>query len=249
MISSNLKVGSLVVVGSGIKFISHLTPEAKAYILESDVVLYLVNEPLLKEWISHQNKNSESLDPIYFAYQNRQESYNAISEYILKMVRDNKHVCVVIYGHPCVYSTPGLISAKKAKREGYYTKILPGISAESCLFADLMINPGDTGYQSFEATDFLIHKKNFNPESHLILWQPDTIGLQTNINNHNNENGIKSLTTYLCKFYIPTHEIIIYEAAQYPGLEAKIYYTALNKLPVTTFSPISTLYIPPISPV
>lgn len=34
---------SLILVGSGIKFISHLTTEAKAYIQHSSKVLYLVN--------------------------------------------------------------------------------------------------------------------------------------------------------------------------------------------------------------
>lgn len=242
---TSLKNGSLVVVGSGIKFISHLTSEAKAYIQQSDIVLYLLNEPLLKEWISQQNKNTESLDMLYFSHHERSKSYKAISEYILKNVRDNKHVCVVIYGHPCVYSSPGLNAAKQAKAEGFYSKILPGISAEACLFADLMINPGDIGYQSFEATDFLLHKKKFNPSCHLILWQADAIESRTNYT-HENENGIKLLATYLCKFYNPMHDIVVYEAAQYPGLEAKVFNLPINKLPLTLLSSISTLYIPPI---
>jgi hypothetical protein len=33
--------------------------------------------------------------------------------------------------------------------------MLPGISAEDCLFADLGIDPGIYGCQSYEATDFL----------------------------------------------------------------------------------------------
>jgi hypothetical protein len=43
---------SLVVVGSSIKFISHLTTEAKTYIEQSNKVLYLVNEPAIKEWVA-----------------------------------------------------------------------------------------------------------------------------------------------------------------------------------------------------
>ncbi len=57
--------GSLIIVGSGIKFLSHLTTEAKAYIEQSEKVLYLVNEPVMKQWIQSTNPLSESLDPLY----------------------------------------------------------------------------------------------------------------------------------------------------------------------------------------
>ncbi len=57
---SNPKSSSLVVVGSGIKFLSHLTTEAKTYIENSSKVLYLVNEPAIALWINEKNNNSES---------------------------------------------------------------------------------------------------------------------------------------------------------------------------------------------
>jgi hypothetical protein len=35
--------------------------------------------------------------------------------------------------------------------------MLPAISAEDCLFADLGVDPADHGCPSYEATDFLVH--------------------------------------------------------------------------------------------
>lgn len=148
---------SLVVVGTGIKFLSHLTNEVKAYILQSDKVLYLVNDPAMKDWIRQNNPKSESLDPLYAKYPLRIDCYRAITDYILASLKENQHVCVVLYGHPSVFSQPGLNAVIQARKEGFYAKILPGISAEACLFADLLIDPGLHGCQSFEATDFLIH--------------------------------------------------------------------------------------------
>src|SRR3954469_14687474 len=98
---------SLVVVGSGIKFVSHLTTEAIAHIEKSEKVLYLVNEPAMKEWIQKKNKNAESLDPLYVRHELRIDSYNAITNYILDNVRKKQHVCVVLYGHPAVFAKPG----------------------------------------------------------------------------------------------------------------------------------------------
>src|SRR3989338_5829580 len=108
---------SLVVVGSGIKFISHLTHEARAYIEQSDKVLYLVNDPAMKEWIKKNNSHAESLDNLYTKYHLRNDCYSAITEYILKTLHNNQHVCVVLYGHPTVFSKPGLDAVLLAKQE------------------------------------------------------------------------------------------------------------------------------------
>lgn len=237
---------SLVVVGSGIKFLAHLTNEAKSYIEQSDKVLYLVNDPAMKMWIQEHNINAESLDHLYTQHSLRSKCYDAIAEHILTALRKNQHVCVVLYGHPSVFSQPGLTAIKRAKNEGYYAKILPGISAEDCLFADLLIDPGQVGCQSFEATDFLIYQREFDLSSHLILWQVDAIGILDNAPDHDSAHGIKLLVEYLQrKGYKHNHTVIIYEAAQYPGFEPRAELTPLEKLTKASFTRISTLYVPP----
>lgn len=236
---------SLIIVGCGIKFLSHLTSEAKAYIEQSDKLLYLVNDPAMKEWLQKSNPNTESLDEIYQKYTLRNDSYQAITEYILSELRKEQHVCVVLYGHPTVFAKPGLDAVAQAKREGYEARILPGISAEACLFADLLIDPGTCGCQSFEATDFLIHQRQFDTSSHLILWQIDIIGALHNPDSFDNANGLNLLLDYLIPSYPPEHEIYLYEAAQYPGFEPKIEKIQLGQIVDANLTRISTLYIPP----
>lgn len=241
------KNGSLVLVGSGIKFLSHLTTEAKVYISQSNKVLYLINEPAMKQWIASANSNAESLENFYNRYFFRKDCYQAITDYILKTLRTGQHVCVVLYGHPTVFAKPGLDAVKLAKKEGYYAKILPAISAEACLFADLLIDPGSCGCQSFETTDFLIRRRNFDPHCHLILWQVDVIGALHNPKTFNNHKGLAKLQTYLSQYYPDDHEIILYEASQYPHFEPRIEYFYLKQLTEINFSSISTLYVPPLA--
>src|SRR3990167_4770418 len=142
-----------------------------------------------------------------------------------------------------------LKSSNTSKKEGFYAKVLPGISALDCLFADLLINPASHGCQMFEATHFLIYNRQFDTKCHLILWQVGIIGLMGHAKSCtvNNSKGIKLLMEHLIQFYPNTHEAIIYEAAQYPSIEPKIQKILLNKLYEANFSPLSTLYIPPIS--
>lgn len=237
---------SLTIVGSGIKFLSHLTNEGKAYIKQADIVLYLVNDPAMKAWIQKTTLHSESLDKLYTQHPLRSSCYQAITNYIVEILRNtNQHICVVLYGHPSVFAQPGLDAALKAKQEGYDVRILPGISAEDCLFADLLIDPGSSGCQSFETTDFLIYRRQFDPTCHLILWQVDIIGVLDNPSSHDNSKGAKILVNYLKNYYNATHEVVLYEAAQYPSFEPRIQRLPLNALPNANFSRISTLYVPP----
>lgn len=241
-----MKNASLVVAGTGIKYLSHVTVETNAYIKQSDKVLFLVNEPAIKEWILSNHSCTESLEFLYSKYSLRKDCYQAIQNYILEALRRIQHVCVVFYGHPTVFAQPGLAAVRVARAEGFYAKVLPGISAEDCLFADLLIDPGSNGCYSFEATDFLLYKRKFDPRGHLILWQVDIIGVLTNPLVHDNKKAAQLLVNYLSNYYPQNHQIFLYEAAQYPGIEASIESMDLTDLPEAAFSKITTLYVPPI---
>jgi len=238
---------SLTVVGSGIKVISHITIETKAYIEQSDKVLYLVNSPVMKEWIKKYSKNSESLDELYQKYPLRLHCYRAITEYVLEETRKGQHICMVIYGHPTIFAKSGVDAVIQAKKEGIDARILPGISAEDCLFADLMVDPGRYGCQSFEATDLLVHHRHWDPTSYLIIWQVGIIGALGRVqDDFDNSPGAQLLQERLLTQYPIDHKVILYEAAQYPQFEPKIVEFELGTLAEAQFSRICTLFVPPV---
>ncbi|ODN43201.1 SAM-dependent methyltransferase [Piscirickettsia litoralis] len=241
----NIDQASLTLVGSGIKAISHLTEEAKAYIQHADQVCYLLNEPVAQKWIEKNNKNAFSLEKLYTKYPKRVDNYRAITDVIVEAVIKEQHVCVVLYGHPTVFAQPGLEAVRVLRSKGYTASILPGISAEDCLFVDLLINPGECGCQSFETTDFLIYQRNFDSRSHLVLWQVGIIGCLGHTANYDNHHAATILSGYLTKYYGERHEVVLYEAAQYPTFKPRIDKLPLNQLSEAQFSAITTLYVPP----
>ena len=240
-----MKSGSLTVVGTGIQFAGQITLEARAHIKQAEKVLFLVSEPLTADWIRDVNPTAESLYPYYQQGKARINSYVEMIERILCEVRKGLRVCAVFYGHPGVFVYPSHEAITQARLEGYGAKMLPGISSEDCLFADLGIDPARTGCQSFEATDFLIHKRKFDTGCSLILWQIGCIGdLTFNVGPYDSR-GLHVLTEYLWQYYDAAHPAIIYEAAEYPIFDPTIEHVPLAKLAETQISPISTLYIPP----
>lgn len=240
-----MKENTLVIAGSGIKFLSHLTHETKVQVKHADKVLYLVNEPAIEEWIKGQNKNVESLYQLYVKHYRRLDCYKEITHKILSELEQHKLLCVILYGHPTVFAIPALEAAVQATKQGYQINTIPAISAEDCLFADLLIDPGFCGYQSYEATEFLIKEKIIDVSAHLILWQVGTIGAIGRPYKHNNAKGINALVKKLNDYYEITHTVIVYEAAQYPHFKPRIDRISIQELIDITLTSLSTLYIPP----
>lgn len=236
----------LVLVGTGIKTLSHITPEAKTYIKEASLLLYLVNEPILEEYLQENNKNSHSLAPCYFKHQNRPEAYREVTEHILSKMKDYDFITIVFYGHPTVFASPGLQAIKLAKEIDIETLILPGISAEDCLFADLEIDPGNCGCLSIDASEFLFKKRTLDSHNHVIFWQIAMIG-SLNHAIHPDSNTKKLFLQKLWQYYEPDFEGYLYEAAIYPGMSAKITPIKLRDIAHTELSTLATLYLPPKS--
>ena len=86
----------LSLVGSGIKTISHLTKETESHIISADIVLYLINEPVLEEWIRKKSKESFDLEGLYFSNELRRNCYNSIRDKILEYTEQYNFVCVVL---------------------------------------------------------------------------------------------------------------------------------------------------------
>jgi hypothetical protein len=126
----------------------------------------------------------------------------------------------------------------------------PGVSAEDCLFADLGVDPGTQGCQSYEATHFLVRQRRFDPCTPLILWQIGVIAdLSVRDEGTRNEEGLNALVDVLAEAYGPEHEVVVYKAAQWPIGDPSIQRVPLARLARpedAEIDPLSTLYVPPL---
>lgn len=74
----------------------------------------------------------------------------------------------MIYGHPCVFATPGLLALSKLNN--IKTVVCPAVSAQDCLYADLRFDPASGGTQTFDATEYLLYDKLIDTSSHLVIF-------------------------------------------------------------------------------
>jgi len=236
----------LVLVGTGIKTISHMTEEAKGYIISCDKVLYLVNEPLLESYINKTAKKAQSLDPIYFHSQSRENAYKNIADKIQDEIEAVNSLCVVIYGHPCVFATPGLLALSRFENNGSIeTIVCAGVSAQDCLYSDLRFDPADGGVQTLDATEYLLYDKLIDVSSHVVIYQIGMVGNLGLPTIRINIDAINFIKNKLMGLYGRDKKVVIYESALYPGTKPKISEFDLEFLDKQDLTTISTLYIPP----
>lgn len=236
--------GSLTVVGTGIQLASQVTPQTRAAIERADEVLYLVADPLTAVWIERLNPNARSLDRHYEPGRDRAETYAAIVEETLDRVRAGRRVCLAFYGHPGVFVDPGHEAVGRARDEGFRARMLPAVSAEDCLVADLGLDPGELGCQSYEATGFLVYRYRIEPSALLVLWQIGFLGQVTTVAGPA-PLPLELLVARLAEHYPEQHEVIVYEAAVYPILEPQVEPLPLAGLPEAEIPPMATLVVPP----
>ena len=240
--------GVLTAVGIGIRAPAQATLEATARIEAAQKVFSLVADPLAEYWLRKLNRNTESLAGLYAVGKDRRETYREMIERILAAVREPLQVCAVAYGHPGVAAYPLHESIRRARAEGHRTEMLPGVSAEDCLFADLGVDPVAGGCTSYEATDFLLYRRAADPAGNLVLWQIGAIaeaGYKRERNGAWNPAGVAVLREVLLETYPPDHQVVVYEAAQVPLAQPRIARIPLERLTEAPMTAMSTLYVPP----
>jgi uncharacterized protein YabN with tetrapyrrole methylase and pyrophosphatase domain len=220
-----------------------------AWIKQADKVLYVVGDPVAEAMLKELNPGgAESLTVMYAEGKQRIETYNEMVERTLECIRAGMLTCMACYGHPGVFVYPSHESIRRARAEGYSARMLPGISSEDCLFADLGVDPGIGGCQSYEATDFLLNGRVIDPSSSVILWQIGVVGDATFKAAGYDLSAMPLLVERLLAIYPASHPMYLYEAAVFHGCDPIIRPITAVELANGPLSAGNTLYIPPAYP-
>ncbi|KTC66769.1 tetrapyrrole methylase [Legionella birminghamensis] len=233
----------LIILGAGIKSIAHLTKENIAAIQQATIVLCLMNEPVMSQWIGQHARQVLSLNEIYFSCNDRVESYKKIVREVQAHLTKYNNVAFVVYGHPLLLSSINKYLLKEIDRVSIEILIQPGISSFDCLLADLEVDPL-CGCYCVEASELLRKNKLLDSTNHLIIWQ---IGILEDPGTKNsfNHKAFGALKNKLLLVYPKNHPCVIYEGSLYPHILPRVEKTTLAELECENFSRLSTLYMYP----
>jgi uncharacterized protein YabN with tetrapyrrole methylase and pyrophosphatase domain len=236
--------GSLTIVGTGINIGGQLTPEARAAFIHADEALYLVADPVAVGLLQELNPRAQSLHTFYEEGRERLHAYEAMVSELLEPVRAGRSVCGAFYGHPSIFVYPGQVAIRQAREEGFDTRMLPGISSIDCLWCDLGIDPGLAGCQIYQATDFVLQRRQPDTAATIVLLQIHVIGQAAHLDRPD-WSRLPVLVEYLTEFYREDHEVIGYEASPYPIVRPNIVRVPLTGLVDAELTPGMTLVVPP----
>lgn len=235
---------NICILGSGIKSIAHLSYESQLYIKKADVVLYLLNEPIMEEYIKENSNISYDLSKIYYSTENRQECYQKIVDFVIGTIDEYENICTIFYGHPLFCVNPAQKIIELASKKDINIISCPAISSIDCMFSDLNIDPAEYGMQIYMAQDLLNREINISTKSYLTILQAGFINEKGHVHKTINRE-FDSLKSYLRKFYTPNQTCIIYEATLYEGVNSIIQSVILDDLSKDMISSLTTLILPP----
>lgn len=238
--------GSLMVVGTGMMALGHMTPEAQRVVERADLVLFGVADPWAVSFLRSLNPNCESL-PYPGDQSLRRATYREMVNRMLAPVRQGRRVAVVLYGHPAVFVDAAPKAVEQARAEGYSAQLLPAVSALDCLFADTGFDPGQRGCAIADATDLILHGRPFDATTPMVILQLGAIGNRGFVDLDAREHirhGLAVLTEVLIEHFSLTHSVVLYEAAMVPTSAPRLTRLQLCKLPEAEVTELTTLLVP-----
>lgn len=237
-----------MVAGSGILAGGHWTVETLAELAAADRVFYLTADPATEASLRRRRPDARSLYDCYAPGRRREASYERMLARLAVPLARGERVVAVFYGHPGVFAWAPHEAVRRARAAGCAARMLPAISAEDCLIADLELDPAATGWQSYEASDFLLRPRRIDAASALVLWQIGAVGVADFRRRALwNRDGLTWLRDRLLELYPAAHEAVLYEAAQYAICAPRREALPLARLGEAEASVITTLYVPPAS--
>ncbi|BCO18482.1 MAG: SAM-dependent methyltransferase [Pseudomonadota bacterium] len=242
---STAQQGSIVCVGVGMTLGSHICPLSRSYIEQADVVFCSMSNHFTELWVKEMNSDVRSLQTLYAEGKDRRDTYKEMVEAMMVEVRAGKKVVGAFYGHPGVFAWAPHKVIEVARSEGFDAHMEAGVSAEDCLYADLGIDPGKTGCQHFEASQFMFYERNIDPAAYLILWQVGIAGDRSAARFETTNVYRTVLKELLLEIYPSDHKVALYEAKTLPIDETRMDWIALSDFDKVVVNQHTTMAIPP----
>ena len=154
---------------------------------------------------------------------------------------------MAFYGHPGVFVTPSHEAIRRAREEGFPARMLPAISAEDCLFADLGVDPARSAARATRRPTSSSTRRRVDPTAALVLWQIGTVGRDAAAAGAAGRAGSRCSSSAR-ELYPARPRGRRLRGLALPGFDPLITVPLSELSPPSTSRAMSTLYVPPLAP-
>lgn len=221
----------LYIVGLGVANVDHVTREAESAIRQSREVLYLDTGVATQRFLEQRCARVTSLyEESYREEDLRLNAYRHMAARVIDAALDHAPVTLAIHGHPVVAVYAPFLILDMAELLGLTVRILPGISAMDCVFAELKIDPCVHGLQMYEATDLLLRGRPLQADVPALIWQIGNLETRLHTSRVSKPERFDRFVNYLLRFYPVGHNVVAIYVAPHPLMPSTIRQFPLGKL-------------------
>jgi len=221
--------GRLVVVGTGCRAAGQISPEARVYLARAGRVLVSTQDAATAAWIQELRPDALRLP----------EDPDAAAAETLAALRAETTVCLACDGHPA-FHRPAAHTLRQARAAGHGARMLPAISREDCLAADLDLDPGQDGCLTLDAGDFLARPRTVQPTAAVLVHGAGRLARP-----QDGRERLAELAGALDRVFPGRPEAVVYDALPpLPAERSAVRRVPLGALAATGLDPASTLYLP-----
>ena len=237
----------IFVVGLGIVHVDQLTRETERYMALSNEILYVERGAGVHKFLESKCGKVTDLTRLYVEGGDRLRTYREMAAAVVSAALDRPPVTFALYGHPLIFSYPPFLVREMARYLGLTVKLLPGISAMDCMFADLAIDPSMSGIQIYEATDILIRKRPLQNDVPALIWQIGSLETSLYSEHASGPERFSRFKKHMFQFYPEKHVVYAVSSATHPLLRPQIYEFSIEKIDdyAQLLHAGFTLYVPP----
>lgn len=237
------------IVGTGMVGTRQITHEVDRAFEKSETVFLIDHQSdIMSRYLEEFDTTIVNLTEEYEEGKRREETYRQMAERVMDEAEESgEPVTLALYGHPFVFVSPSRWIVTEADERGLEVKKLPGISSMDCLYADIALDPGESGLQMFEATDLLVHEHDLNQHVPAMIWQIGVVETIRHTEAASKPGRFSRIRNYLQQFYPDNHEVALLQTATYPFTDSKEIRFGLDEFEsmADEINAIQTLYIPP----
>ncbi len=239
----------IYLVGLGICGIDQITAETERVLRHAREVLFVDTGVATRRYLESLCPRVTSLfDESYADDGHRLGAYHHMAARTIDAALDHAPVAFAMQGHPIVGACAPALIRDAAGLLGLSVRVLPGISALDCVFAELLLDPCLHGLQMYEATDLLLRRRPLQADVPALIWQVGSLETRLHTQRRSRPERFTRFQIHLRRFYPAAHPVTAVFATPHPLMQSTIRRFALDEIGSHAHDLHAgfTLYVPPL---
>lgn len=220
----------IYLIGYGINFYEQRSNMVDYYLEKTDKIFAIEPDIThIEEYLS-LDKQIHNLFYLYMQGNNRVDTYNKISEYVINALDIHSSVALLVEGTPFFSDTISEIIEARSFNLGITLNVIDGVSSFDTIIQQLRVPMFDVSLTSYIADDFCKKQPLIDNSTILFLFQPGNVDSSNITIEEVEKSSIKYLKNSLLNYYSPQDKWFLINLGNSPKNQTQIIWNTLENI-------------------